>query len=286
MVSFLPKTLLHHGISPPLPTRIRRITSRDRRRRDNVVASCSKATVCTSVPLPSTCADAAVDARQVLRALREMKQSERPSRVRMELPLPQAGVENDKIVYLGKHGQLADWSGGMRQRFRATRPLVDTLLEGRQANFAGLLEDAEDGVGVWACDGDITVLTHVADTTAGLLFKLLRGEYGSAPTREGAMVCVVNAFWTDGGEKVGNPWEFKLREEARDVLKAGSWEVVYCLRAVRTAAGVPGTIWRRYPEPWLVLDETGRVVLSKEGSEEPSSAEVAEALNRTANATE
>lgn len=52
-------------------------------------------------------------------------------------------VESDCI----KCQDESDWPGGMEQRFRSLRPLVDLLLEGYDAEFVGMLEAAADGVG-------------------------------------------------------------------------------------------------------------------------------------------
>jgi hypothetical protein len=38
----------------------------------------------------------------------------------------------DELLFLGLHGQAADWSGGMGQRFRVTKGIVeDSLLDGK-----------------------------------------------------------------------------------------------------------------------------------------------------------
>ena len=70
----------------------------------------------TFKPPPRTCSAAAAEARSVLRALREGDPTSVPRRVRVELPLPPAELNTDDILYLGLHGQAADWSGGRAVR--------------------------------------------------------------------------------------------------------------------------------------------------------------------------
>lgn len=76
----------------------------------------------------------------VLRALRagDPSSSAVPRRVRVELPLPPADVDTDELLYLGLHGQAADWSGGMQQRFRVTKGYVENgMLEGKEGERGG-----------------------------------------------------------------------------------------------------------------------------------------------------
>ena len=54
----------------------------------------------------------------------------------------------DDVVYLGLHGQAADWSGGMAQRFRATRALLERdAFDGYASEYLGLLHRDAEGVG-------------------------------------------------------------------------------------------------------------------------------------------
>ena len=235
-----------------------------------------------------------------LRALREATSDATtastppPRRVRIELPLPPADRDTDDIVYLGLHGQAADWSGGMAQRFRVTKRLVeDGMLDGYDREYLGLLDRDADGMGVWKVTSggpeshDATVVTHPADTTFGFFAKLLRGEYGAKVADPDHLIVVVNAFWSGAGEKVGQPWELGLRREARRVLspETGDWEKVYCARRTRSAAGVEGTLVRAWPGPWRLYDAEGvRTVM--EAETEPSNREMAEALNKDAGVRE
>ena len=206
----------------------------------------------------------------MLRALREGAASgdaSVPRRVRVELPLPPADRNTDDLVYLGLHGQAADWSGGMQQRYRVTKGYVeDAMLDGYDHEYLGLLDRDADGMGVWRVGENMTAVAHPSDVTVGFFLRLLRGEYGGAVLDPCHVVVVVNAFWSGNGERVGQPWEFGLKREAREVLgRDGDWDKVYCCRRARSAAGVEGTLVRSWPGPWRLYDARGiRVVLETE----------------------
>ena len=238
---------------------------------------------------PTTCSGAASEARAVIRLLREAASDGEPCprRVRVELPLPLADLDSDALAFAGLHGQASDWSGGMAQRFRATKGLIDAfVLDGYENEYLGLLDRDADGMGVWKIGSaerhDATLVTHPADTTFGFFLKLLDGEYGARVASEEHLVVVVNAFWSGNGQKVGQPWELNLRRRAREVLgHETDWEKVYCARRCRSAAGVEGTLRRAWPGPWHLFDAEGvRVVLETES--EPSNRAIAEALNADA----
>ena len=261
---------------------------------------------------PTTCSGAASEARAVIRLLREAAAQNEPCprRVRVELPLPLADLDSDALAFAGLHGQASDWSGGINQRFRVTKGLIDAfVLDGYENEYLGLLDRDADGMGVWKIGGsmpgekhDATLVTHPADTTAGFFLKLLDGDYGARVAEKEHLVIVVNAFWSGSGEKVGQPWELALRRRAREVLDVRAvlpsvgglpsdekaqkrtlknWEKVYCARRCRSAAGVEGTLRRAWPGPWRLFDAEGvRVVL--EAEDEPSNRAIAEALNADA----
>lgn len=248
---------------------------------------------------PTTCSGAASEARAVIRLLREAaaRNEPCPRRVRVELPLPLADLDSDALAFAGLHGQASDWSGGIDQRFRVTKGLIDAfVLDGYENEYLGLLDRDADGMGVWKIGGsnsggahDATLVTHPSDTTAGFFLKLLDGAYGARVAECDHLVIVVNAFWSGSGERVGQPWEFALRRRAREVLsvkpdeKTGrnNWEKVYCARRCRSAAGVEGTLRRAWPGSWRLFDAEGvRVVL--EAETEPSNRAIAEALNADA----
>jgi hypothetical protein len=82
-----------------------------------------------------------------------------------------------------------------------------------------------------------------------------------------------------------------LREEAKEYLATDTigeekrWEKVYSCRRARSAAGIEGTLVRRYPEPWSLFDARG-VRLLKQWRDEPSNREIAETLNEDAGQAE
>lgn len=249
----------------------------------------------TSLP-PKTCSEAAIEARNVLRYLRENRRAKTDvvstKRVRVELPLPRES-EDDRIVWLGLHGQASDWSGGMSERLAKTKIVVEHMLSGYAFRYLGLLDKDAEGMGLWTATEDMSIVAHPSDTTIVPFFlNLLRGEYGERVVNEREhFLVVVNGFWSGNGEKVGQPWQFRLREEAKEYLATDTigeekrWEKVYSCRRARSAAGIEGTLVRRYPEPWSLFDARG-VRLLKQWRDEPSNREIAETLNEDAGQAE
>lgn len=224
----------------------------------------------------------------MLRTIRKSSvESPVPRRVRVELPLPRADAQDgdeDAIVYLGVHGQAADWSGGMAQRLRVTKRLIENdMLDGYNdsTEYLGLLDRDADGMGVWKVGSSMTCVTHPSDTTMEYLVKLARGDYGKTVTEKSHILVVVNAFWSGNGESVGQPWEFQLKRDAKALLSEWSWEKVYACRRTRSAAGVEGTLVRRYPGRWMLFNANGSSVV-REWDDEPSNREIAESLNEDA----
>ena len=275
---------------------------------------------------PNLCSSAASEARNVLRVLREgavAGDPTTPRRVRVELPLPPADIRTDEMRYLGLHGQAADWSGGMQQRLRVTRTYVEeNMLDGYQWEYLGLLDRDADGMAVWTCGENMTVVTHPSDVTMKFFLDLVDGDYGERVARDDHVLVVVNAFWTGAGEKVGQPWEFGLKARAKEVLApaTGDWEKAYVARRVRSAAGTEGafifgyfwlflvifgnlrmrnltddvfcftgTLRRAWPGKWQLFDAEGVRVIGEWHARrdgEPSNREIAETLNEAAGATE
>jgi len=235
---------------------------------------------------PRTCSEAAIEARNVLRKLREEEQQQ-PSksirttkRLRVELPLPRED-KGDDIVWLGLHGQASDWSGGMSERFAKTKVVVETMLSGYEYKYLGLLDKDAEGMGLWTATEDMSVVTMPSDTTMQFFVNLLKGAYGARVVDEREhFLLVVNGFWSGSGERCGQPWQFGLRREAKELLSTEGkrWEKVFSCRRARSAAGVEGTLVRRYPEPWSLFDARG-VRLLKQWRDEPSNREIAETLN-------
>ena len=175
---------------------------------------------------------------------------------------------------------------GWRSGFAATR---SALLErgasstGTRASTSGFSTRDAEGVGLWTLRANArertrpfaVVVTHVSDVTFEYFLKLLAGDYGETKSK---IVVAVNAFWTGRGEEVGQPWEFGLKKAARACLTKDAWEKVYVCRRTRTAAGVEGTLARRWPGPFVLFCADGSAVV-KEWVDEPSDREMAEALN-------
>ena len=89
-----------------------------------------------TTPAPRTYRDGVLAARRALRALSERladtaAQTPKPVRLVVELPVPVNSV-NDPIV-----PEEGGFPGGIRQRFRALRPLVEDLIEGYRAEYYG-----------------------------------------------------------------------------------------------------------------------------------------------------
>ena len=149
----------------------------------------------------------------MIRLLREAAAQNEPCprRVRVELPLPLADLDSDALAFAGLHGQASDWSGGINQRFRVTKGLIDAfVLDGYENEYLGLLDRDADGMGVWKIGGsmpgekhDATLVTHPADTTAGFFLKLLDGDYGARVAEKEHLIIVVNAFWSGSGGEGG-----------------------------------------------------------------------------------
>ena len=245
-------------------------------------------------PPPATCAEAASRARVTIRNLREMRARDadvarETARVRVELPLPSIDLGSDALAYVGLHGQASDWSGGMSQRYRRTRSLLEkNAFDGYEFEYHGMLDRDAEGMGLWTLGDFALVTTHPSDTTFAFFERLLSGEYGGrVGGDDGRMLIVVNAFWSGKGEKVGQPWEFGLRRRAKELLseERGDFEKVYACRRARSASGVEGTLLREWPGPWRLFDANGERVVG-EWDDEPSNRVIAETLNDAAGVEE
>ncbi|KAF8059444.1 hypothetical protein HT031_005249 [Scenedesmus sp. PABB004] len=235
-----------------------------------------------------------------------------PTRLTLTLPLPVAsasprGAPLDELPF--SLFDESDWPGGIQQRFRALRPLVEATLEGYEVNFLGMLESPADGLGCWTLGAppDAPSATFVGiptNATFASFAKLCDGGYGAAPARPGHTLVAVNPDWT-GPADIGQFWERDLKAAAARLLAPGAWAPLYAARMLRTsrarghgllvgswgrgwhlwAADSAGRHWRRRPtaerrhaeESSSVRDEC---VLWSEA--EPEAAAVVEALNRAA----
>jgi len=273
-------------------------SSSSRRSRSSVRAMSSPSSPSWPSPSPpTTCAEAASRARVSFRRLRDARARDPVtrrtlSRVRVELPLPSIDLGTDALAYAGLHGQASDWSGGMAQRYRETRRLLEEhAFDGYDATYHGLLDRDAEGMGLWSLGDFATVTTHPSDTTFEFFERLVSGKYGGRfdGEDEGAsssrLLIVVNAFWSGKGENVGQPWEFGLRRRAKELLSRGDFEKIYACRRARSASGVEGTLLREWPGPWRLFDANGERVVG-EWDDEPSNRVIAETLNDAAGVDE
>ena len=290
--SSAPSTRGARASFPVVPRVVPRRPAR-RRASASTMASAS-ASRAVMPPPPATCAEAASRARVTIRNLREMRARDadvarETARVRVELPLPSIDLGSDALAYVGLHGQASDWSGGMSQRYRRTRSLLETnAFDGYEFEYHGMLDRDAEGMGLWTLGDFALVTTHPSDTTFAFFERLLSGEYGGrVGGDDGRMLIVVNAFWSGKGEKVGQPWEFGLRRRAKELLseERGDFEKVYACRRARSASGVEGTLLREWPGPWRLFDAHGERVVG-EWDDEPSNRVIAETLNDAAGVEE
>ena len=116
------------------------------------------------------------------------------------------------------------------------------MLYGYDWEYLGLLDRDADGMAVWTCGENMTVVTHPSDTTMRFFLDLVDGVYGERVKKKDHVLVVVNAFWSgNGGEgraAVGARVEEKGRRGAG--AETGDWEKVYVARRVRSAAGRKG----------------------------------------------
>lgn len=180
-----------------------------------------------------------------------------PRKLIVELPLPSRptgflgrdlGSEPDLVRLLDE----SDWPGGETQRCRAIKGLVDPLLEGYGAQFMGYLEDEADGVGLWAMEG-ITVVANVTNATVPSLVKLLDGGYGAKVQQPGHTLIAVNPMWISGDvSSVGQPWQLRLRQRAKEAIDEAGWDTLYACKMVRSSRGGNAMLHRAWPHRWTL----------------------------------
>lgn len=219
----------------------------------------NRSTLCAvaRVEPPRTCTEAASQARTAYRLFREHKQSgiytkaveKEPYRLTIELPLPvdnslPNSARKDLVVALDE----SDWPGGIIQKFRALKPLVENVFEGYQAEFVGLIESAADGVGVWSMP-DATAVANVTNATFPSMISLCTGKYGKKPLQADHTIVAMNPSWTSATD-VGQPWDRDLKAQAKVLIDSPQWEVLYCCQLIRTGRGALGVVLRSYPHPW------------------------------------
>ncbi|MEW5302220.1 MAG: hypothetical protein WDW36_005023 [Sanguina aurantia] len=219
----------------------------------------------------------------------------------MELPLPvearddEAGRVTGKAVAgqsqaalvpdpdLIRNSDEGDFPGGVVQRFRTMRPVVERVLDGYGSTFQGLLESDYDGCGCWSLP-DATVIGPVYNTTFTSLIKLTEGGYGNRTLQDGHTIIAVNSEWTSG-QDIGQFWERDLKQKADGLINdGGGWRSLYTCKMVRSSRGVRGMLFHAYPFRWRLYpsatddaSELAPCVLSSQ--ERPTSAAILDALN-------
>lgn len=158
--------------------------------------------------------------------------------MKLQLPLPVASAAPQGTSLMEQPFSVldeGDWPGGIVQRFRALRPLIDATLDGYDPQFLGMLEDPADGMGCWSIGSDTTVVGLITNATFANFAKLCQGGYGSRPLQAGHTLVAVNPDWTRP-EGIGQFWDRKLKAAAEDVLSS-PWDVLYSCQMVRTSRG-------------------------------------------------
>ncbi|WIA36231.1 hypothetical protein OEZ86_007564 [Tetradesmus obliquus] len=193
------------------------------------------------------------------------------TRLTLQLPLPVASMAPPGVQLMDQSFTLfdeGDWPGGIVQRFRALRPLVEGVLEGYDPQFLGMLESPADGVGCWALP-DTTLAGIGTNATFASFAKLCEGGYGSRPLAAGHSVVAINPDWT-GPADIGQFWERKLKQSAEELLAPEQWQVLYSCRMLRTSRGKAfGLLVGSYGLGWH---------LWRAGSEESSSVQAGNCL--------
>lgn len=266
---------------------------------------------CASATPPKTCTQVVSDVRSALRRYRDTTRTDPdspsisetdastdaaasstsipPRRLTVRLPVPSPTYSDDLVRGFDE----GEWPGGVRQRFRALRPLVERFLDGYSPEFVGMLESPADGMGVWtACNGDVTVITYVSNATFAPFARLCAGEFGSKVLQPGHTLIVVNPAWTKSSD-IGQLWQRDLKAQAAALIDDPSlWVPLYHFEDLRTAAGSVGILWKTYFEPWRLYSaeteregEEGVLVaenLLLESETKPETVEVIKLLNAAA----
>lgn len=188
-----------------------------------------------------------------------------------ELPDSDVVADEDELVF----------RGGAQQRFRCTRPLVEGLLDGYDAEFLGMLESPMDGIGVWTTSADMTVLANVNSATFAPFARVCGGAIGNKLLRPGHTILLVNSDLGESGD-VGNLWERDLKSRAREIIDEWPWQSLYCMQPVRTRRGNRGWICQTWPYDWAVLadDDDNDCVLTS--ATRPGFLQAARALDAAA----
>ena len=206
---------------------------------------------------PKTVNEAAKGAHQALRRFRDAQRGgvvglSRKNKVLIQLPLVSPSNANDDLI---RPEDESDWPGGVQQRFRALRPLIEnSLLEGYRVKSFGMLDDPRDGVGVWILEfgtgSRATVVANVTNATFQSFADLCSGKFGNSILEDDHLLIAVNPSWTTSAD-IGQFWDFSLKKQAAALVdNPNDWETIYHFEDIRTAAGTRGVLFRSYPDDW------------------------------------
>jgi len=231
----------------------------------------SRLCTCSALP-PTTCSQAVSEARAALRRYREASRENdsnvesnaaalpdastksqllatTKNRLTVQLPVPSPNYKNDDLFRSFDEGE---WPGGIQQRFRALRPLVENFIDSfGSTSFVGMLESPADGIGVWtAFNGTATIVTLVNNATFAPFVRLCQGDFGDKVLDSEHVLIAINPNWTQSRD-IGQLWDRELKKKAAELIDdSNSWLALYHLEDLRTAAGSSGVLWRSYPDSW------------------------------------
>ena len=222
------------------------------------------ASVTSSSQPPRTCSDAVAEARGALRRFRDASRQSPPTtptlqplsppyRLTLHLPLPSPSYpkgDNDLI----REFDESEWPGGIQQKFRALRPLIESLVDGfGSPQFVGMLESPADGIGVWTLfNGGATLATLVTNATFSPFARLCSGDFGARVLEDRHVLLVVNPSWT-ASKDIGQFWDKELKRKAAQIIDDTEWTALHHFEDVRTAKGATGILYRNYPDAWRVF---------------------------------
>lgn len=232
--------------------------------------------ICSASPFPpTTCLQAVSEARAALRRYREASKESKanlnanstadPSstegnqkpllsttknRLTVNIPVPSPSYTNDDLFRAFDEGE---WPGGIQQRFRALRPLVEKFIDSfGSPSFIGMLESPADGIGAWtAFNGSATILTFVNNATFAPFVRLCQGDFCNKILDPDHLLLVINPNWTTSKD-IGQLWDRDLKAKAAYLIDDPNlWLPLYHLEDLRTAAGSLGVLWKSsHSDPW------------------------------------
>jgi len=89
---------------------------------------------------------------------------------------------------------------------------------------------------------DTTAVGFVADLSFSPFRDLARGRFGEGPTRDDHTLLLLNPRLTTAAN-IGQPWDRRLRRDAREIVDETDWRWIYGARALASPDGsCAGTI--------------------------------------------